>query len=391
MSAKGTPWFKVHSNIATHPKTERLADELGIPVPLALGHVMALLCWITNHEPDGDISAYRPEYIERQAMWGGERGRFYDALRQVGWLTDDGNGASIHNWMEYAGGYKRALAAASRRAQQREHAHNDTVAPQRNTTPSDHSVVPRRSTTAWYHDVDTRRGATTSDHSVVPRRDTTPQNGTLEKTEKAAPQLENPSETSEPFPSRGTTAWYHGMVPQRGSTTWYGEERRREEEYEKEISSSLSSSSSTAFFAHQTSVDPQGGNGPEILPMAMPRDPEPEALSCLGTDLRTTKDVLAFSASVGWGPRMSMQAQGRIERLLPITRAEAVKAHTLAMSQRRPGYGTDNMLGFWGLKIAALRQEAALPEPMTAHAARKRLAEIDAVEHALASVDKATP
>jgi hypothetical protein len=119
MSAKGSPWFKCHSGLPTHPKTLDLCDELDLDLATGLGHLVQLWCSITQHAPDGDLAGKSVRQIERMAGWSGPRGVFLEALVRVRFFDRDGDDHAAHNWLEYAGAYKRAKAEADRRAREK--------------------------------------------------------------------------------------------------------------------------------------------------------------------------------------------------------------------------------------------------------------------------------
>lgn len=93
-------WIKVHEEIATHYKTERLADQLNLPPAQAAGHLLFLwLFTVRNAWRDGDLSKWGDNAIERGAGWQGGKGVLVDALRSSGWL----DGSEVHDWQDVAG------------------------------------------------------------------------------------------------------------------------------------------------------------------------------------------------------------------------------------------------------------------------------------------------
>ena len=116
MSAKGTPWFKLHSQLREHPKTDDLADELDIEQPLALGHLVSLWCWITDYYPDGHLGTMKPRRIEDAVRWRGVPGAFVAACVKHRWIDQDSEGVMrAHNWFVYAESYNRAQAKKASR------------------------------------------------------------------------------------------------------------------------------------------------------------------------------------------------------------------------------------------------------------------------------------
>lgn len=116
MSAKGTPWFKLHSQLREHPRTDDLADELDIEQPLALGHLVSLWCWVTDYYPDGFLGTMKPRRIEDAVKWRGNAGDFVAACVKHGWIDRGDDGVMrVHNWLVYAESYNRAQAKKTAR------------------------------------------------------------------------------------------------------------------------------------------------------------------------------------------------------------------------------------------------------------------------------------
>ena len=115
MAATGTPWFKVFSQLRSHPKLEDLAASLNLPRVHALGHMVSLWCWVVDYAADGDISAQTPGRIARGAEWTGDPDLFVSSLIDAG-LVDANDGAMlVHNWLVYAESYKRAESQREKR------------------------------------------------------------------------------------------------------------------------------------------------------------------------------------------------------------------------------------------------------------------------------------
>lgn len=124
MSAKGTPWRKLHSQLREHPKGYDLAEALDVEHVQAIGHLSLLWCWSTDYRPDGCLAGVSARQIEAVSEWRGERGKFVQAMTETEWLNADDMGTfSLHNAMDYAEGYKRAIKAQNQRSR------IDTVSP----------------------------------------------------------------------------------------------------------------------------------------------------------------------------------------------------------------------------------------------------------------------
>lgn len=95
-------WIKVHEEIATHYKTENLADQLKIPPAQAAGHLLFLwLFTVRNSWRYGDLSKWTDSAIERGSGWQGQPGILVAAFRESGWL----DGSKVHDWGEVASAY----------------------------------------------------------------------------------------------------------------------------------------------------------------------------------------------------------------------------------------------------------------------------------------------
>jgi hypothetical protein len=105
MEEDGMAWIESHQELKDHPKTRKLARQLGITVPAAIGHLHCLWWWALEYAQDGDLSVYDAEDIADAAMWEGESSAFTDGLIKAGFIdsADDTDAITIHDWMEYAG------------------------------------------------------------------------------------------------------------------------------------------------------------------------------------------------------------------------------------------------------------------------------------------------
>ncbi len=101
-------WFRCESGLAHHPKINKLARRLGVSLPEARGYILALFCDTMANHPDGDLSTCDAESIAIAADWGGDEAAFASELEAVGFLDATESGWAIHDWQEYAEGYKAA-------------------------------------------------------------------------------------------------------------------------------------------------------------------------------------------------------------------------------------------------------------------------------------------
>ncbi|MBQ3557840.1 MAG: DnaD domain protein [Oscillospiraceae bacterium] len=98
------PWIQVYSNLPQHPKTTRLADELGLtsaalnPNVLAVGMVVSLWAWAIQNAHDGDLSGCSARAIADACQWKKKPETLVKALHNAGFLDAD---MKLHNWDDY--------------------------------------------------------------------------------------------------------------------------------------------------------------------------------------------------------------------------------------------------------------------------------------------------
>lgn len=99
------PWIQVYSNLPQHPKTTRLADELGLastalsPNAMAVGLVVSLWTWAIQNAYDGDLSGCSQRAIADACMWRKKPDVLVKALMKAGFLDAD---MKLHDWDEHA-------------------------------------------------------------------------------------------------------------------------------------------------------------------------------------------------------------------------------------------------------------------------------------------------
>lgn len=99
------PWIQVYSNITTHPKTARLADELKLsssatsPNIIAVGILVGIWTWAVQNAYDGDLSTCNPTVIADACRWKKKPELLINALKNSGYLDDN---MHLHDWDEYA-------------------------------------------------------------------------------------------------------------------------------------------------------------------------------------------------------------------------------------------------------------------------------------------------
>lgn len=103
------PWIQVYSNLTSHPKTDALAEALGLPdSPVsgtftASGMLVGLWSWAAMNATDGDLRRCTPRSIAKAAGWQGEPEAFLSALIATGWVdAGEDTGRRLHDWEDYA-------------------------------------------------------------------------------------------------------------------------------------------------------------------------------------------------------------------------------------------------------------------------------------------------
>jgi len=99
------PWIQVYSNLPTHPKTSKLAEELKLsssftsPTIIAAGLLVGIWTWAIQNAYDGDLSECSPSTIADACRWKKKPEQLISALKKSGYLDDD---MHLHDWEEYA-------------------------------------------------------------------------------------------------------------------------------------------------------------------------------------------------------------------------------------------------------------------------------------------------
>lgn len=141
-------WIESHQEIGQHPKTRKAARLAGTTVPTMVGHLHLIWHWALDFAQEGDISSFEPWQVEDAAMWHGNEGALFDALRLAGFIDATSNDACVlHDWHDYAGKLidrRRADAERKRRdsAKNRPHVAGSSGDIQRNSdgTPTEGST-----------------------------------------------------------------------------------------------------------------------------------------------------------------------------------------------------------------------------------------------------------
>ena len=111
------PYLNLDLDYFTHPKVERLVDELGNE---AFHYPIRLWCYTGKHFADvGILTECSKTQLEKAMGWQGESGKLVDSLVKFGFLEMRGEFYKIHDWKQHAGHLsafkKRAKTAAKKR------------------------------------------------------------------------------------------------------------------------------------------------------------------------------------------------------------------------------------------------------------------------------------
>jgi 5-methylcytosine-specific restriction endonuclease McrA len=102
-------WIESHQELRNHPKTKRLARQLGISVAAAIGHLHLFWWWSMDYAENGNLTKYDPEDIADAAGWEGNPQAFLDAMINcgpggaAGFIDKQGEEIFVHDWQEYIG------------------------------------------------------------------------------------------------------------------------------------------------------------------------------------------------------------------------------------------------------------------------------------------------
>lgn len=115
-------WIEVHDTLPDHWKADDLAQELGIPLTLAIGHLVCLWLKAIRFKPGGKLIGVSKVTIAKWAQWKGNPEQFVDALGKHKWLDNlggRGKTLSIHDWPVYTRSYQKAVADRDRKRRAR--------------------------------------------------------------------------------------------------------------------------------------------------------------------------------------------------------------------------------------------------------------------------------
>ena len=99
------PWVQVYSNLTTHPKTARLAQELKLqsqvtsPPVIATGIIVSIWLWAIQNAYSGDLSNVPDDAIADACRWKKDPRDLIEALIAAGFVDPD---RKLHSWENYA-------------------------------------------------------------------------------------------------------------------------------------------------------------------------------------------------------------------------------------------------------------------------------------------------
>jgi hypothetical protein len=119
-------WLSVDQSLPTHRKTLEMAALLDLPPVYVVGHLTAFWLWALDNAPDGSLYRVSPRVIAIASQWQGNPTDLVNAMLQAGFVDEDENGLSIHDWQDYAGKLidRREANKQRMRAARAEHVQN---------------------------------------------------------------------------------------------------------------------------------------------------------------------------------------------------------------------------------------------------------------------------
>ena len=118
-------WIRVNSDVIDHPKTDHLAELLGLPRAAAVGLLVGVWGYAAEHHPDGDVTDVKLSALHRRVGWTSAglaadspltcpRNDVREALIASGWADEEDGRIVLHDWHEWNG------KLADRRAKDRD-------------------------------------------------------------------------------------------------------------------------------------------------------------------------------------------------------------------------------------------------------------------------------
>lgn len=122
-------WIESHTSLPRHRKTKRLAKQLGISIPMAVGYLHMLWYYVADFAPGGSLEGHSVGDIANGCDWQEDPEEFVEALLVAEWLDRDGDTILVHDWQDYNRLYrqrqKNAEKQAAKRARDRDKAESN--------------------------------------------------------------------------------------------------------------------------------------------------------------------------------------------------------------------------------------------------------------------------
>ena len=112
-------WIPSHQELSRHPKTLRLARQMGQTVPETMGQLHLLWHWCMDFAQDGDLSRHDFADVAYAMMPQAEPQKLRAALLDCGFLDEEGARLTVHDWNEYGGKLILEKRAQARRKKER--------------------------------------------------------------------------------------------------------------------------------------------------------------------------------------------------------------------------------------------------------------------------------
>ena len=99
-------WIESHQELGRHPKTRRMAKQLGVSLPAVVGHLHYLWWWAMDFAQDGDVTGFDNDEVAEAALWDGNSVEFFQALASSGFIDvihEEGQDEKciLHDWGQY--------------------------------------------------------------------------------------------------------------------------------------------------------------------------------------------------------------------------------------------------------------------------------------------------
>lgn len=90
--------IRIDLYLPKHPKYKRLKRLLG---ESPMEYLVCFWCYVASYAPAGNLVGWICEDIEEAAEWRGEKGVFFKAMQDVGFLDETNDGYTPHDWEEH--------------------------------------------------------------------------------------------------------------------------------------------------------------------------------------------------------------------------------------------------------------------------------------------------